>query len=245
MRIQIMLKFHDKLMLPIQYNNIFQAIILKWLGDENYQKFIHDTGYEYNKRRYKMYSFSRLEGAFRMNRENKTITYFDQGKFIVSSSDDKFLNYIVNKVILEDEIFIHNQRVSVEEVRCFNKKLKSGDKIYTKSPIVAYSTFEHDGSKKTYYYSPMEKDFETILRRNLINKFNAAYEKEPGSDEFSIKPINNPKLRESTVVYKGTIIKGWSGEFIVEGSEELLNMAYNAGIGSKNGQGFGCVEIGS
>lgn len=245
MRIQLTLKFQHTLVLPIQYNNILQAVILKWLGDDNFQKFIHDTGYEFNNRRYKMYSFSRIEGKFTMNKEEKTITYFEEGKINISSADDKFLNYLVNNVITEGDIYIKGQKVIIDEIKCYKKTLKSGDKIYAKSPIVAYSTFEHEGSKKTYYYSPMEKEFQSILKNNLINKYNAVYGIEPDERDFEIVPLKNKKLRESVVVYKQTVIKGWSGEFILKGSQKLLDIAYNAGLGSKNSQGFGFIEISS
>jgi len=43
--------------------------------------------------------------------------------------------------------------------------------------------------------------------------------------------------------YKNTIIKGYSGKMVVTGPIELLQMAVDAGLGSKNGQGFGCVEL--
>lgn len=245
MRIQLILKFKDSLVLPIQYNNILQAIILGWLGDENYQKFVHDSGYEFNNRRYKMYSFSRIEGKFIMNKEEKTITYFNEGKISISSVDDKFLNYIVNNVLLKSDFYMKGQKVYIDEVRCSKRLILSGDKIYTKSPIVVYSTFEHEGSKKTYYYSPMEKEFQSILKNNLINKYNAVYNKEPEDKNFEIQPLKNGKLRQSVVLYKKTVIKGWNGEFILKGSKELLDIAYNAGLGSKNAQGFGFIEISS
>jgi CRISPR-associated endoribonuclease Cas6 len=61
--------------------------------------------------------------------------------------------------------------------------------------------------------------------------------------DFSISPLNTKKLKKRVVIYKDYVIKGWDGEFLVEGSKELMDIAYNAGIGSKNSQGFGCVEI--
>lgn len=243
MRANLKLKFEGKITMPIQYNNIIQSVILKWIGNESYQKFIHDVGYQHNNRRYKMYTFSRLQGKFKMNRSAKTITYFDEANLIISSADDVFLNYVVNNILIENEFKILNQSVYVDEITCSNRKIKSREKIYTKSPIVVYSTFENEGNKKTYYYSPYEDDFAYMLKKNLINKYNAAYDKDPDCSDFFIKPTRWEKLKENVVVYKGTIIKGWSGEFIIEGSDELLNIAYNAGLGSKNAQGFGCIEI--
>ncbi len=35
-------------------------------------------------------------------------------------------------------------------------------------------------------------------------------------------------------MYKGYVIKGWDGEFLMRGLKELMDIDYNAGIGSKN-----------
>lgn len=75
MRANVEMTFKDKLEIPLQYNYLVQAMILNWLGDEKYQKFIHDKGYEYNNRIYKMYTFSKLYGKFSINSKNDTITF--------------------------------------------------------------------------------------------------------------------------------------------------------------------------
>ncbi len=47
------------------------------------------------------------------------------------------------------------------------------EKIYVKtlSPITVYSTLNtSDGRKKTYYYSPFEREFEELVIKNLQTK---------------------------------------------------------------------------
>lgn len=243
MRVYIKLEFENSLVLPIHYNHIVQAVILKWIGNENYSSFIHNEGYTYNKRNYKMYTFSRLQGRFSYNKINKTISYSSPVNLILSTADDKFLQYVVNNVISKDKFRIGNNDVYVKEVRCISKDIKRGNVVFTKSPIVVYSTADINGRKKTYYYNPREKEFEELIRQNLINKYNALYNKQPLENEFYIKPIENSKLKENIDIYKGIVIKGWTGEFEINGSNELLNLAYNTGLGSKNSQGFGCIEL--
>ena len=43
--------------------------------------------------------------------------------------------------------------------------------------------------------------------------------------------------------YRGTIIKGWMGRFVLNGNKKLLKLGYDCGIGAKNSQGFGMVEV--
>jgi len=243
MRAELKFKLHKPLIIPLQYNHIVQAMIFKWINDESYRKFIHDTGYKYNNRVFKMYTFSRLQGKYSINKENSTITFEDEMKLLISTVDRKFLMYIVDGIIRNKEINIIGNKIELGEVLCYEKNIKSGANIFTKSPITVYSTFENELSKKTYYYSPYENDFSELIRKNLIKKYNALFNKNPENDEFIIIPSQRKKPKKSVITYKGTIIKAWNGEFIIKGSNELISMAYDAGLGSKNGQGFGCIEL--
>lgn len=243
MRLNITLDFDGQLNLPLQYNNIMQAVILNWLGDENYQKFIHDVGFKFENRKYKLFTFSKMYGRFKIKKENKTIAFSNGANFTISSLEDKFLNYLAANVIEKDNFKFGNNRVSVNSIQSIYNKISDKEEIYTRSPIVVYSTFKNYVGNKTYYYSPSEREFSELIRKNLIHKYEAYYEQAPENDNFSIQPINQSKLKQRVVLYKGYIIKGWDGEFLIQGSKEFMNIAYNAGIGSKNSQGFGCVEI--
>lgn len=243
MRANITFKFEKPLVLPIQYNHIMQAVVLKWLNDEEYAKKLHDEGFEYNNRVFKLYTFSKLTGDSEYNREYKRLTFKTHANITVSAMDEKFLNYVVNTAIINDKISIMENEVYVDSVRCSNIDAPEAGVYYTLSPVVTYSTFEHDGKKKTYYYNPMEHEFSELIRENLIKKYIAYTGQEPCNKDFSIEPVNCNRLKENIVIYKGTVIKGWSGEFKISGSPELIYVAYNAGIGSKNSQGFGCIEV--
>jgi CRISPR-associated endoribonuclease Cas6 len=118
------------------------------------------------------------------------------------------------------------------------------EKIYvrTLSPITVYSTLESaDGKKKTYYYSPFEKEFEDLLIKNLQRKLRAW----AGSTVFSgsIKPYKVSSRDQRIVIYKKTVIKGWDGVFELNLPQEFFNIAFEAGLGVKNSLGFGCVEV--
>lgn len=50
--------------------------------------------------------------------------------------------------------------------------------------------------------------------------------------------------RDQKIVYYGnTLIKGWMGVYQLIGDPVLLRFAYQAGIGFKNPQGFGILEV--
>lgn len=58
---------------------------------------------------------------------------------------------------------------------------------------------------------------------------------------LNIRMINSPRLH--ILEYKGGITKGYSGMMDLSGPPPLLQVAIDAGLGSKNAQGCGCLEV--
>jgi len=118
--------------------------------------------------------------------------------------------------------------------------------VKTLSPITVYSTlYTREGKRKTYYYTPWEKEFSSLILENLRKKIHAFRgENIPyQSDNHYIKPLRVSRRDEKIVKYKGTIIKGWMGIYELYLPMEYFPFAYHAGLGSKNSQGFGMIEI--
>lgn len=237
MRLKIKLEYKE-LKLPIHYNHILQAVILKYIDSPEYANFIHNKGYEFKKRKYKLYTFSRIFGEFELKKDY--VKYLNEGEFIISSADNQMLNYLMNQMFKKPGIEILDQKVKIKKIDYSALIPSNNIKVITKSAITVYSTFEKDGRKKTYYYSPKEKEFNELIKNNLIKKYKAFYKKEINNPEFEIKSLGN--LKEIISRYKNIIIKGWMGIFALKGTPELLTMAYDSGVGAKNSIGFGCVE---
>lgn len=122
-----------------------------------------------------------------------------------------------------------------------NRKFGKEVLINTLAPITVYSTLNtRDNRKKTYYYSPYEKEFSNLVTDNLRKKFKLVHHKEPGKRSLIIEPVDG--VYEKILKYKETIIKGWMGKFKLKGSPSLISIAYDTGLGSKNSQGFGMFE---
>lgn len=244
MRATINLELKQPIKLPIQYNHIINGAILNWLRNVESNKFIHDETFKQNAKNNKFYTFSKLQGKFTMDVKNKKITYYSGVNLLISSYDDKFLSHIINSLVMKESMNILNQEIKIDNIETSLYSVNQEEiKAYTKSPVTVYSTFKEEGKNKTRYYSPYEKEFEEIVRKSLINKYKSFYGKMPKDNRFSIELLNRKQPKESVIIYKGIVIKAWSGEFVMRGSKELLNLAYQAGIGAKNSQGFGCVEL--
>lgn len=230
------------LVLPIQYNHIVQAMIYN-LIDADLGQFLHEKGFQVERRTFKMFAFSRLRGNYNIDKKSQKIYFEGPITLTVTSPYEEFCNSIATGLLLKQRVMLGNTQMKVQEV-IFEKEVVDADeiRIITLSPMVVYSTFfRPDGRKYTCYFQPGEKEHDVILDNNIRKKYSAFYEKAPPEGNMVIKSLGRTRL--SVINYKGTVIKGYSGRFILSGPTPLLQMALDAGIGSKNSQGFGCIKL--
>ncbi len=241
MQMCINIEFQD-LRLPRNYNHILQAVLLRWLNDSNYSKFLHDVGYKYEKRTYKLFTFSSLYGDFISSKETNEIVYKSSARFVVSCVEDRFIEYLVENFIKGDHIVILKNDVYVSKVEIWDDDVDKEAFVRTISPVTIYSTIENENGKKfTRYYSPNDSEMEEKLKENLYRKYLAFYG-HPPSGEINIKNVGQTP-KKAVINYKGTVIEAWKTDFLISGEPELIKFALNCGIGSKNAQGFGCIVL--
>lgn len=232
----------DEIVLPIHYNHMIQAMIYSQL-DEEVAEFLHEEGFRKEKRTYKLFTFSRLLGNFDLDKKNGLIKFNGPVKLIISSPYSEFSNSIGNSILSTRVIRLGNNKLEAKELTVERETVDNEEiTVETMSPVTAYSTlYRKDGKKFTYYFNPQEEEFSEIISNNLKNKYKAFYLKEPPVEDAVIEPIGENKM--SIIKYKGFIIKGYMGRFYMKGPKILLQMGVEAGIGSKNSQGLGCVKI--
>ncbi len=230
------------LLLPIHYNYLVQSAIYNSI-DSELAKFLHEKGYIADKRIFKMFSFSLLQGFYHMDKVKKMIEFEGEIKLTVSSPLDEFCQSLVNILLTRGVMRLGTQELEI--VRVSARKLlveKEEVKVKTLSPIVLYSTMlRPDGRKYTVYFQPGDPDYERLLSENLNKKYRALYGMELPTKEVRAKPLGLQRMR--IINYKNTIIKGYAGKLLLTGPIPLLQMAVDGGLGGKNSQGFGCVEV--
>ncbi len=233
----------DNLQLPIHYNHIVQGFIYKNIFNDNFREFLHEKGFQLDGKRFKLFTFSQLYGDYIIDKENKVIVFHKSVKFTVSSVVDEFNQEFLNSCLSRKDLTLNNQPLEVKRISVNNNNYRVKDAIVkTLSPITVYSTVYLNGRKKTIYYFPEDSLFQKYIRDNLIKKARLIFGKGFEDAKFEIKPIED-KTSMNILYYKQFIIKGTSGLFEIHGDEELINIALNCGIGSKNSQGLGCVKM--
>lgn len=244
MRINVAFRSEKDILLSVSYNHILQALIYNNI-DEKLANFLHDKGFMLGKRSFKLFTFSRLSGKIKFIPELKSFKISPPFKLTISSPVENFLSSLAENFIKSERLNLNGEQIFVESINVFSiPKLNSEVTIRILSPVTMYSTLKTlTGKKKTYYYSPFENEFSELLEENLKKKYEVLYKAKPNSLSFSIEPIGVSKKDEKIIDYKGTVIKGWMGRYRLKGSPELIKLAYDAGLGAKNSQGFGCFEI--
>lgn len=243
MRVRLTLRSpEDKwVILPTDYNYLIQAAIYRSIS-RDLANFLHERGFLFGRRRFKMFTFSRLEGSCKFDKSNRR--FFCKGDLTlqVSSPIDTFIEELVTTLVRRGYIMVGENQLKVTGV-AFPKKpvIKSNEvTIRMLSPVTVYSTLlAPDGKKKTYYYSPFESEFSKLVNSNVKKKYFLLKNKSMKSN-INIKPL---RVKEVIMTYKGIVIKGWMGSFIVKGAKSLILTAYDTGLGAKNSQGFGMFEV--
>ncbi len=234
----------DNLKLPIHYNHMVQGFIYKNIFDDNFREFLHEKGFESNGRSFKLFTFSQLRGKYSYNRKEKTITFKDKVKLIVSSPVDDFNNEFLKSCLFSKNLQLNHQPLKVLKIDVDENKEKLNNVlIQTLSPITVYSTVSLNGKKKTIYYTPEDSLFPKYIRENIIKKGKIIYDERFEDADFKVRAASKDKVSESLIYFKNFIIKGWNGIFKIEGDEKLINTALNCGLGAKNSQGFGCIKL--
>jgi len=226
--------------LPKHYNYLLQALIYNSISPP-LSRFLHEGGFMHGKRSFKLFTFSRLSGNY--NFYGDKIVFDGEVSLWVSSPIHRFVKDLVNFLVKSGSLKLGSNNMRVAEVYIPEQPRFKGElKIRTLSPVTVYSTlYTPDGKKKTYYYSPYEGEFSELIERNARRKYEVWLGRGSSDRRLCVEPAG--RNREVVVIYKGTVIKGWTGNFLLKGSKDLIKVVYECGLGSKNSQGFGMFEV--
>ena len=248
MRLRISLETDEKsLRLPIHYNHLLQGLVYHNL-DRALSEWLHEKGHAYGARRFKLFTFSRLFG--KRETMNGHIGFTSPIHFYLGAVDTEVLGSLAEHLLTKPTVRLGNSKCRVTEVGVEPEpEIASGQpmRIKTLSPITAYSTLTTPtGAKKTYYYAPQEKEWGESLVSNIARKAKALDWATDVDEDLKGAWVRPHKVRSGNQVilnFKGTWIKGWTGLYDVKLPEPYFRLAYDAGFGAKNAQGFGMVGV--
>jgi len=267
MRIQLTLRPRERVTrIPINYQYPLSAAIYKILrqGSPEYAQWLHDQGYlSPAGRLMKLFTFSRL-WIPRVRREG-TILFvqnFARCTLLVSSPMlEDFVPHFVVGLFSTQEMTIGSREVVgrfvIEEVEAVPyPEFQPVSRFRCLSPIVVATKRDVNGEPKIYYYRPSDAELSEAIRQNLIQKYQIIFKKRPEDDrlifqlddEYVRRRGGYDRLSKLITLCEGdprreTRIKAFESYFALEGSAELMHVAWECGIGDHNSQGFGMVEV--
>lgn len=242
MKIKITLRAKEGagLVLPIHYNYMLQSFIYRNL-DRIYSYFLHNFGFIYGNRKFKLLTFSNIFGKHRVIKAAGKMVFVGNIHFYISSVLDEIVASHAKTLIKRKTLGLGRNQVEIESVEPVEERIEgSSIRVKTLSPITVHST---DENRKTIYYNPYQEKFYQLIKENLRKKCGILGIKE-GIEEISIEPAEGALFKKVVTYYKKNfVIEAWKGEFTLRAPKNVLKVALSAGLGDRNSQGFGMVSV--
>lgn len=229
--------------LPSANLHLFQSMLYSFLSPEKAAQ-IHDEGFDSNGRKMKLFAMSWPVASSRPQFGEDTIIFPLPLKLTVSTPIRELAAEFSGGALSRDDIRIGNNHLICSGIEKHEHKINADTMIITTlSPVTCYTSLERNGRQYTKYFSPYDNEFQDSIHFNLIRKFKLLYpDINAPDDSFRIIPIGKPKERISMFEKGGLFpVKGWWGKFKLEGNKDILQIAADCGIGSKNSSGWGCI----
>jgi len=195
----------------------------------------------HRKTKFKYYNFSNL--IIEKKQVSKKGLYFKEAFFYFVSIDNDFLDGLATGVFKDLKFHLGAQQFIVKRIKVEdNEDIKSECTLRTLSPVYTKTLRKNkEGKLKPYDLTPKDLKFNENLHRNLLERYYRYYGRKPKQDFFEITKIHTLKLKR--VLIKNSYRRCTLMTFDVQAGKELLEFAYNTGLGEKTGLGFGCIEV--
>lgn len=229
MRINITFEVNKNFTFNKTLNEPMTAFIYRCLGiaDNQYSQMIHDNGFSRNGyKKFVYHTYVLLQdNTIVSNKLNKGVA-----KLIFSSAIDDTVIKFVQGLIKIGKIQLLGNSFNIVNI----DYIKDGDVNEGLFKIISPVYMSDNKSK---WLKPNE--MEQYLINNLITKYNSLYGKLPKSMNMEIKFLNSASYY---MYYKMCTMKSYFGVVAIKGDKELVELAYQSGLGSKNGIGLGLIE---
>lgn len=232
--------------LPVHYGHLVQGMLYHEMENPLLRSYLHEQGFQFEKRRFKLFTFSRLMGRdTHFDGHKKKLVLTPPLQLVVCSPIPFILQEVGTGFLRRGRVRIGPAQLTVKGITTA-QPLVNADRIQVRmlSPMAVYSTLPSaDGRKYTYYFSPFEPKFGELTYANLLKKHLLIHGGPPLAEFFSIRPLRVTEQDHKITRYKGFIVKGWMGTYELQGDPQILQIALTAGLGAKNSQGYGCCNL--
>ena len=240
MRLEIILKGKNNFKVPFNYNHILSAIIYNKISDLNFANELHSS------KSFKFFTFSQIYIPKRRIVKDGIISKDGVISFYISSPNDFLIKSLVDGFLEDLEISFQNQKLTIQKIEALKTpEFSSKSEFKTLAPIIVRTKKEIYGELKIWDLAPSDKFFKS-LENNLIKKYIKFNNLTKTDKKINIYSDMNFVKRKRISINKGnatTHHKAYMMDLILEGDLDLIEFAYDVGIGEKNSMGFGMVKL--
>jgi len=241
MRLKILFETKKDTLIPWSYHSELTKLVYNLVGlsDKNYSTWLHDEGYRKNKKIYRLFVFSDLQFAELAVLPEGLRT---RGSVVwqLASPDERFIEKLKGGIkILNNKITLFESEFNVLDTLETQLPINEKSVFHTISPIVASIQEKGKGSPPSYL-APQDQRFTEALERNLLSKWEAFCNKPVDKGGFGIR-VWEP--RSKLVSTFNIQVRAWHLKLQMWGLDELMKFAYDVGLGERNSQGFGMIEV--
>lgn len=240
MRLEIILKGKNNFKVPFNYNHILSAIIYNKIADLNFANELHSS------KSFKFFTFSQIYIPKRRIVKDGIIAKDGVISFYISSPNDFLIKILVDGFLEDLEISFQNQKLTIQKIEALKTpEFSSKSEFKTLAPIIVRTKKEIDGELKIWDLAPSDKFFKS-LENNLIKKYIKFNNLTKTDKKINIYSDMNFVKRKRISINKGnatTHHRAYMMDLILEGDLDLIEFAYDVGIGEKNSMGFGMVKL--
>lgn len=244
--------------MPLNYQYAVSSWIYRKIqeADPEYSLFLHQNGYESGDRRYKLFTFSKIESYPYAIIGDRMELKGDFASIILSFMADRAAENAI-RGIFQDQIMPIKDPIGGVEFRILRIEAApypefSEEMTYrTISPICI--SFRSLMDKQPKYLHPDDGRYRDLMIANLVRKYAALQLAEAGaimatsdSPAIAFEMVSPPRQKLTTIKpYTGeeSKVRAYEYRFRLKAPIELQKTGYYAGFGEKNSMGFGCVEI--
>lgn len=240
MRLKINLETKKNYCIPFNYNHGLSNAIYKNIQDTDYATKLHQQ------ENFKYFNFSRINVKRRKITPKGIITKDGKLYFEITSPNKELIKKLVGGYLDNLKINLYGEELNIETVELLKQPtFKDTAKFITASPIIARTKKEINGTIKTWDLAPGDQFFKQ-LENNLIKKYNSFYELKKTDKNIKISSgMRSVKRKRIQVIkqHKPIYHRAYEMDTMLSGDPEIIEFAYDVGIGEKNSMGFGMLNI--
>lgn len=254
MRFKLTLQIQPKVMgneMPINYQYPLQAAIYRTLAqsDLEFATWLHENGYQQDGKRFKLFTFSNLiVPRYEIDKERERLVVKSDYvilfiSFLPEKSTQKFIQGVFKDRTFQVADYLSGVQFMVREINVMRPLEYQPEMTFrTLSPVCVSLRNEHD---QMDYLAPNGPRYEQGILTGLLARYNAIYA-EPYSGETycHLQLLSEPKsalIRIKAGTPNETRVRGYRYQFKIDLPEELMQIAYESGLGEKGSMGFGMI----